>query len=40
VSWKLDSRLGACKYYLYMTVKKEEAAKVEGDYLAVLRTLK
>ncbi len=40
ISWKLDSRLGACKYYIYLTVKKDEATKVEGDFLAVLRTLK
>jgi hypothetical protein len=40
ISWKLDSRLGACKYYIFLTAKKEDAAKVEGDFLAVLRTLK
>lgn len=40
ISWKLDSRLGACKYYIYLTVKKDEAAKVEGDFIAVVRSLK
>lgn len=40
IAWKLDSRLGACKYCLFLTVKKNEAAMVEGDFLAIVRTLK
>ncbi len=40
ISWKLDRSLGACKYYLYLSVKKDEAAKVEGDFIAVVRSLK
>jgi len=37
---KLDSHLGQCKYGLFIDVNKEDAAKVEGDLLATVRTLK
>jgi len=40
IAWKLDSHLGQCKYGLFLDVKREDAAKVEGDFLAIVRTLK
>lgn len=40
IAWKLDSHLGQCKYGLFLDVKKEDAAKVEGDFIAIVRTLK
>ena len=40
IVWKLDSRLGECKYGLFLDVKKDEAAKGEGDFLAIVRMLK
>jgi hypothetical protein len=40
IAWTLDSHLGQCKYGLFLDVKKEDAAKVEGDFLAIVRTLK
>jgi hypothetical protein len=40
IAWKLDSRLGVCKYYLYLSVRKNDTAKGEGDFLTIVRTLK
>jgi hypothetical protein len=37
ISWMMA--FSGCKYSTFLDVKKAEAAGVEGDYLAILRTL-
>lgn len=37
ISWMMA--FSGCKYSTFLDVKKAEADKVEGDYLAILRTL-
>lgn len=37
ISWMMA--FSGCKYSTFLDVKTSEAAKVEGDYLAILRTL-
>lgn len=39
IAWKLPSGF-RCKYGIWTTVEKQEAAQIEGDFLAIVRSLK
>lgn len=39
IAWKM-SRGSGCKYGIYMSVKQEEAKQVEGEFIAIARSLK
>ena len=39
IAWKLSSDFG-CTYCLYMSVKQEEAWKVEGEFIAIARSMR
>jgi len=38
IAWKLPSGVG-CSYGVYMSVKQEEARQVEGEFIAIARSL-
>lgn len=40
IAWKLDNLGSHCKYALWMIVGAAEAPQVEGDFLAMVRSLK
>jgi hypothetical protein len=39
IAWKLPSRIGGCKYALWTIVGRAEAKQIEGDFLAMARSL-
>lgn len=40
IAWRLPTRFGGCKYALWTIVGQQEASQIEGDFLAIVRSLK